>query len=67
MMNYKLRTVENTTDCRELTFVSDLRVEFNSNGYRKRRGITFKEKEKLEKMIAEKDYAGIDLFCYNIA
>ncbi len=57
----------NVEDVREVKFVSDLRIEFNSNGYRKARNITCKEKELLENLIKNNDYLGIDLFCYNIA
>lgn len=53
-------------DIRQVVFVGPLRIEFNSNGCRVRRLITIAEKTALEKLISEKDYFGIDSFCYRI-
>ena len=41
-------------------------VEFNSRGRRVKRLVSSAELAKLRKLIEEKDYAGIDLFCQKI-
>lgn len=52
---------------RDVVFVNEFRIEFNSNGRRIQRNITRRERERLLELIDRNDEYSIDLFCYGIA